>query len=203
VTAEILAADEAGLRRAAELLRAGHVIAFPTDTVYGLAALARDPDACERIYEIKRRDRSQQLIAMAAEPDGLASLVELDDRARSFADRWWPGPLTLVLPAREARRPTLGVRIPDHPVALALLGEVGEPLATTSANLSGEPPAMTAGEAARLAGVAAVLDAGRAPGGRPSTVASLAGPVLEVLREGPVSRYDLVRHEQARRPSTG
>lgn len=203
MTVEILTASEAGLRRAAELLRAGRVIAFPTDTVYGLAALARDPIACERIYEIKRRDRSQQLIAMAAEPDELASLVELDDRARWFADRWWPGPLTLVLPAREETRPTLGVRIPDHPVALALLAEVGEPLATTSANLSGEPPAMTAGEAAHLAGVAAVVDAGRAPGGSPSTVASLAGPTLEVLREGPVSRHDLVLHEQARNPATG
>lgn len=197
MTTPVLTATAAGVRRAAELLKAGEVIAFPTDTVYGLAALARDPAACERIYEVKRRDRSQQLIAMAASADGLAPLVELDDRARSLAARWWPGPLTLVLPARGSGPPTLGVRIPDDPVALALLREVGEPLATTSANLSGRPPAMTAEEAGILAGLGAVLDGGRAPGGRPSTVVSLTGPAMEILREGPISGRDLLPHEQA------
>jgi L-threonylcarbamoyladenylate synthase len=182
----ILSSGPAGLRSAAELLRAGQVIAFPTDTVYGLAALAGDPAACERIYEIKRRDRSQQLIAMAGSPEELEGLVVIDERARVYMKRWWPGPLTIVLPTRSGEPPTLGVRIPDHPVALALLREVGEPLATTSANLSGEPPAMTAEEAARLEGLAAVLDGGRAPGGQPSTVLSLTGPAPVVLRAGPV-----------------
>jgi L-threonylcarbamoyladenylate synthase len=182
---EILRCDPAGLLRAAELLQAGQVIAFPTDTVYGLAALAGDPAACERIYEIKARDRSQQLIAMAAHPDQLEAVVAVDARARSYMERWWPGPLTLVLPSRGGRPPTLGTRIPDHPVALALLREVGEPLATTSANLSGEPEATTAEEAARLDGLAAVLDGGRAPGGRPSTIVSLAGREPVVRRPGP------------------
>jgi tRNA threonylcarbamoyl adenosine modification protein (Sua5/YciO/YrdC/YwlC family) len=194
VTAPVLAPHGAGLREAAERLRRGEVVAFPTDTVYGLAALARDGAARERIYEVKGRDRSRPLIAMAAEAEGLAPLVAMTRRARWFAERWWPGPLTLVLPATQG---TLGVRVPDHPVALALLREVGEPLATTSANRSGEPEAMTAAEAAALAGVGAVLDGGRAPGGVASTVLSLAGPDAEVLRDGPVATRDALLHELA------
>ena len=195
MTPERLAPDAGGLARAAELLRGGQVVAFPTDTVYGLAALWRDEHARARIYEIKRRPHALPLIPMVAEPDRLAPLVHVDGRARSFMDRWWPGPLTLVLPAASAEPRTLGVRIPDHPVALALLREVGEAVATTSANLSGARDAMTADEAAQLDGVAAVLDGGRAPGGQPSTVLSLAAPDAEVLREGPVPARDLLLHE--------
>lgn len=194
--APVLRPDAAGLRQAAELLRRGEVVAFPTDTVYGLAALAANQAARERIYHIKGRDRDRPLIAMAAEPDGFQATALVDERARWFIERWWPGPLTLVLPSRDsAELETLGVRIPDHPVALALLREVGEPLATTSANRSGEREAMTAEEAAGLSGVAAVVDGGAAPGGVPSTVLSLAGPDAEVLRDGPVAGRDALLHE--------
>ncbi|HZU15451.1 MAG TPA: L-threonylcarbamoyladenylate synthase [Candidatus Dormibacteraeota bacterium] len=192
-----LTPDGEGLARAARLLRAGEVVAFPTDTVYGLAALARDARACERIFEIKGRERSRQLIAMAAEPRELESLVEVTDRALWFMQRWWPGPLTLVLPTRSGRPSTLGVRIPDHPVALALLRAVGEPLATTSCNRSGAPPALTTEEASELEGPAAVLDGGRAPAGRASTVLSLVGPEAEVIRPGPVEEREIVAHEMA------
>ncbi|MBO0704588.1 MAG: threonylcarbamoyl-AMP synthase [Candidatus Dormibacteraeota bacterium] len=195
MTLERLAPDAGGLARAAALLRGGQVVAFPTDTVYGLAALWRDEQARARIYEIKRRPHSLPLIPMVADPDQLAALVHVDGRARSFMDHWWPGPLTLVLPTASGTPPTLGVRIPDHPVALALLSEVGEAVATTSANLSGARDAMTADEVARLDGVAAVLDGGRAPGGRPSTVLSLAAPDAEVLREGPIPTRELLLHE--------
>jgi L-threonylcarbamoyladenylate synthase len=167
------------------------VIAFPTDTVYGLGALARDPQACQCIFAIKHRDQSQQLIMMAAEVEQLTLLAVFDDRAQALAEHWWPGPLTLVLPARQGPPSTLGVRIPDHALALALLREVGEPLATTSANLSGEAPAMNAEEAARLDGLTAVLDGGRAPGGQPSTVVSVVEPSIKVLREGPISSEEL------------
>ncbi|HLH71269.1 MAG TPA: L-threonylcarbamoyladenylate synthase [Candidatus Dormibacteraeota bacterium] len=190
-----LSPDPAGLARAARLLREGEVIAFPTDTVYGLAALARDARACERIFEIKGRERSRQLIAMVADPKALDPLVTVTGRARWFMDRWWPGPLTLVLPTRSGRPPTLGVRIPDHPVALALLRAVGEPLATTSCNRSGAPPALTAEEASRLEGLAAVLDGGRAPGGQASTVLSLVGPEAEVLRQGPIGEREALLHD--------
>ncbi|HZV48587.1 MAG TPA: L-threonylcarbamoyladenylate synthase [Candidatus Dormibacteraeota bacterium] len=194
---DLLTPDRTGLARAVELLRAGEVIAFPTDTVYGLAALARDARACERIFEIKGRERSRQLIAMVADPEALDPLVEVTGRARWFMTRWWPGPLTLVLPTRSGRPPTLGVRVPDHPVALALLGEVGEPLATTSCNRSGEPSALTVEEASRLEGLAAVLDGGRAPCGRASTVLSLVGPEAEVLRQGPVEEREALLHDLA------
>lgn len=192
MSAPVLRSDPSGLAEAARLLARGEVIAFPTDTVYGLAALASDAAARDRIYEIKRRPAEKALIAMAPEVESFAPLVELTPAARMLAERWWPGPLTLVLPARAGQEPTLGVRIPDHALALALLREVGAPLATTSANLSGAPPAMTPEEAARLQGVAAVLDGGRAPGGVPSTVLTLAAEDPEVLREGPISRPSLL-----------
>ncbi|MGH7921203.1 MAG: L-threonylcarbamoyladenylate synthase [Candidatus Dormibacteraceae bacterium] len=192
MTAPRLAADVAAVRRAAGLLRGGEVVAFPTDTVYGLAALADDPRACRRVYEIKRRPADMPLIAMAPDLAGLESLVEVTDAARSLAVRWWPGPLTLVLRSRRDGDPTLGVRVPDHPVALALLREVGRPLMTTSANLSGQPPTLTPEAAARLSGVAAVLDAGPSPGGRASTVLTLATLDPEVLRAGPISRQELL-----------
>ncbi|MFZ0215571.1 MAG: L-threonylcarbamoyladenylate synthase [Candidatus Dormiibacterota bacterium] len=196
---ERLRTDPPGVRRAAHLLRRGGVVAFPTDTVYGLAALADDPPARRRIYDVKRRPASLPLIVMAPELDALDGLVRIDERARRLADRWWPGPLTLVLPTPGGDPPTLGVRIPDHPAALALLRAAGRPLATTSANLSGEPAAVTADDAARLPGLAAVLDDGPAPGGRASTVLSLCGPDPEVLREGPISREDLLLPELASR----
>jgi tRNA threonylcarbamoyl adenosine modification protein (Sua5/YciO/YrdC/YwlC family) len=173
-------------------------VAFPTDTVYGLAAAARDARARDRIYEIKGRDRARQLITMAADAAELGGVADMGPRARWFVERWWPGPLTLVLPSRSPLEgDTVGVRIPDHPVALAMLREAGEPVATTSANRSGAREAMTAEEAARLDGVAAVLDGGRAPGGVASTVLSLAGPDAEVLREGPVGARDAMVHEQS------
>lgn len=169
--------------RAAELILAGEVVAFPTDTVYGLAAL---PAAAGRIYAAKGRPADKQLIAMAAEAAAFDTLVEVSATARALMDRHWPGPLTLVLPARSGDPPTLGVRIPDHPLALELLRAVGEPVLTTSANRSGEPPALNADEV-RVPGVAAVIDGGRAPGGVPSTVIAVEGEQLRVIRPGPVA----------------
>ena len=168
--------------RAAGLVRAGEVVAFPTDTVYGLMAL---PAAADRIYAAKGRPADRQLIVMAADPAAFETLVEVSPMARALMDRYWPGPLTLVLPTLDGDPPTLGIRIPDHPLALALLRKVGEPVLTTSANRSGEPPAVTAA-AVGLPGVAAVLDGGRAPGGVPSTVLAIEGDALRVIRRGPI-----------------
>jgi L-threonylcarbamoyladenylate synthase len=170
------------VRRAAELIRGGEVVAFPTDTVYGLAAL---PSAAGRIYAAKDRPEDRQLIAMAADPAAFDALVEVNPTARALMEGYWPGPLTLVLPTRSGDPPTLGVRIPDHPLALEFLRAVGEPLLTTSANRSGEPPALSADEV-RVPGVAAVLDGGRAPGGVPSTVVAVEGDRVRVIRPGPV-----------------
>jgi L-threonylcarbamoyladenylate synthase len=192
--AEILPAGPAGMARATQLLRAGQVIAFPTDTVYGLAALASDPRAVRRVYELKGRPLRQPLVLMVGSQEAAEAWAEVDERARRFMERWWPGPLTLVLPAGPGLRPPLvtgrprsiGIRIPGHPAALDLLRTGGEALATTSANLSGREPARTALEAAWVRGVALVLDAGVSPGGVPSTVLELLGPEPRVLREGAI-----------------
>ena len=151
-------------------LRAGGVIAFPTDTVYGLAVL---PGGEAKVHEIKGRPAELPLILMVAEPSQAEAFVTVDRRARWYMERWWPGPLTLVLPTGEG---TLGVRIPDHPLALELLRAAG-PLFTTSANRHREPPAMSAEEASRLAGLAGVLDGGRRRAGsrRQSSLSSRAG----------------------------
>jgi L-threonylcarbamoyladenylate synthase len=171
------------LTAAVAALRAGGVVAFPTDTVYGLASL---PGFEAAVYAVKGRPEELPLILMAADPAQLEGLVAVDRRARWYMKRWWPGPLTLVLPAGEG---TLGVRIPDHPLALDLLRAAG-PLLTTSANRHGEPPALTAEEASRLPGLAGVLDGGRAPGGEPSTViALLPGREMTVIREGAISSH--------------
>jgi L-threonylcarbamoyladenylate synthase len=198
---DFLTPDEQGLGRAAHLLRMGDVVGFPTDTVYGLAALARHGRAVRRVFEVKGRSFSQPLILMVADPEQLAGWAEVDERAMGYMRRWWPGPLTLVLRAAEGVGPpltgrsrprTIAVRIPDHEVALALLRQVGEALATTSANRSGEPPALTPLESAWVPGLAAVVDGGRAPGTVPSTLLDISGERPRVLRQGPVPEESLL-----------
>ena len=185
----VLKPTRAGLTRAANLLRSGGVIAFPTDTVYGLAAAADDEVARRRIYLIKGRPVGLPLILMAAAESQLEGFVHLDSRTEAIIRSWWPGPLTVILHAKGGG--TLGVRIPKHDVALELLRAAG-PLMTTSANLHGKDPAMTADEAATLNGLAAILDGGKAPGGVASSVLDLTGPEPHVLREGAISTAQLL-----------
>jgi L-threonylcarbamoyladenylate synthase len=185
----VLKPTRAGLTRAAQLIRGGGVIAFPTDTVYGLGAAADDEVARKRIYRIKGRPVGLPLILMVAAESQLEGWVHVDSRAETLVRRWWPGPLTLILHAKGGG--TLGVRIPQHKVALELLRAAG-PLMTTSANLHGKDPAMTAQEAGALPGVTAVLDGGAAPGGTASTVLDLTGPEAHVLREGAIAAPDLL-----------
>jgi len=165
------------------------VIAFPTDTVYGLAAAADDEVARRRIYHIKGRPVGLPLILMVAAESQLEGWVHVDSRAEDLMRRWWPGPLTLILHATGGG--TQGVRIPKHAVALELLRAAG-PLMTTSANLHGQDPAMSPSEAEALAGVVAVLDGGVAPGGTASTVLDLTGPEPHVLREGAIPTPQLL-----------
>jgi L-threonylcarbamoyladenylate synthase len=185
----VLKPTRAGLTRAARLIRGGGVVAFPTDTVYGLGAAADDEVARRRIYRIKGRPVGLPLILMVAAESQLEGWVHLDSRAEALVRRWWPGPLTLILHAKGGG--TLGVRIPQHEVALELLRAAG-PLMTTSANLHGKDPALSAAEAGVLSGVAAVLDGGVAPGGTASTVLDLTGPEPHVLREGAIAAPELL-----------
>ena len=185
----VLTPDRDGLTRAAQLLRGGGVVAFPTDTVYGLGADAADDLAQRRIFQIKGRPVGMPLILIAAAESQLAGWVHVDSRAEEIIRRWWPGPLTVILHAKGGG--TLGVRIPNHEIALELLRASG-PLMTTSANLHGKDPAMTAGEAAELPGLTAILDGGPAPGGAASTVLDLTGPEPHILREGAISAQVLL-----------
>ena len=184
----VLKPTRAGLTRATRLLRGGGVIAFPTDTVYGLGAAADDELATRRVFHIKGRPAGLPLILMVAAESQLEGFVHVDARSEAMMRRWWPGPLTLVLHAKGGG--TLGVRIPKHKVALDLLRAAG-PLMTTSANLHGREPAMSAVEA-DLPGVMAVLDGGAAPGGVASTVLDLTGPEPRVLRVGAISTPELL-----------
>jgi L-threonylcarbamoyladenylate synthase len=184
----VLKPTRAGLTRAAQMVRAGGVIAFPTDTVYGLGAAADDEVATRRVFHIKGRPVGMPLILMVAAESQLEGWVHVDSRAEAMMRRWWPGPLTLVL--HSIGGGTLGVRIPNHKAALQLLRSTG-PLMTTSANLHGGEPAMTAAEAA-LPGVVAVLDGGRAPGGTASTVVDLTGPEPHILREGAITSPEVL-----------
>jgi len=191
----VLKPTHAGLQRAAQLVRSGAVIAFPTDTVYGLCASVDDEVAQKRIYQIKGRPVGLPLILMAAAESQLEGLVHIDSRAEAMMRKWWPGPLTLILYAKGGG--TLGVRIPKHKVALDLLRHAG-PLMTTSANLHGLDPAMNAEEAGALSGVMAVLDGGAALGGTASTVLDLTGPEPHVLREGAIPTPELLGPPQPR-----
>jgi L-threonylcarbamoyladenylate synthase len=189
---ELLQAEEPqALARAAELLRAGRIVAFPTETVYGLGVRADDSEAVAELRRIKRRPEGKPFSLLVADPEDAERWGVFDARARAVAEKFWPGPLTMVVPDGEGG--TVGLRCPDHDVARGLVRLVGAPLAAPSANLSGNPPARTAREAlASFRGrIAAVLDGGETPGGRASTVVSLCSEELEILRPGPVTEQQL------------
>jgi len=181
------------LADALDALQRGLLIGMPTDTVYGVAADPFDREAMERLFELKDRDRENPIPILAASAAALAAVAVVTGRAADAAARHWPGGLTLVVPVAEGvpawigdDRRTVAVRVPDHAVALEVLGAAG-PLAVTSANLSGQPPALTA-EEARLSlgyGVAVCLE-GESGRGEASTVIDFCGLEPIVLRRGPV-----------------
>ncbi len=181
-------------------LRRGGLVVFPTDTVYGVAALARNANAVAAIYAAKQRPPEFPIPVMVAEPSGVGDVARILPGFRELTEAFWPGPLTIILPKRDvlpaivtAGGDTVALRIPDHPLALALLRLVDEPLAVTSANLSGHPPARTAQEArAQLGGrVDAIVDSEPAPGGEPSTILDLTLSPPAILRSGPVSEAQI------------
>jgi L-threonylcarbamoyladenylate synthase len=185
------------LFEAAALLRRGELVAFPTDTVYGVGAIAWDAVAVGKLYVAKLRSLDKAIPILLADPaDVMLVAADLSPSALRIAERFWPGPLTLVVP-KAARVPaevtaggeTVAVRVPDHSLARALIRAAGAPLATTSANLSGQPSPATADEVAAQLGkrVALILDGGRCPGGVPSTVLDVTGRAPRILRPGPIS----------------
>jgi L-threonylcarbamoyladenylate synthase len=198
-TEVLSASDPNAMRHAADVLRHNGLVAFPTDTVYGVGALAFKAEAVQRLYVVKGRATDKAIAVLVARTADLPKVAqELTPSAQRLARDFWPGPLTLVvpkhpdLPAAVSALPTVGVRFPDHPVARRLL-ELTGPLAVTSANRSGEPNALTAEEVlAHLSGrVDLLIDGGRAPGGIPSTVVDCTGLVPMILRQGPVSAAEI------------
>lgn len=190
---------EDAVAAAVEALSAGDIVGLPTDTVYGLAADPWGTGAVDRLFRIKARPRSVELpVLVSGVEQALELATEVPDVARRLMDAYWPGALTLVLPRRADLAAdlgeddaTIGVRCPAHPVPLAVCRRLG-PIATTSANLHGSAPAMTAAEVAALPGLGLVLDAGICQG-QPSTVVDCTGADAKVLRQGSVLLDGLAR----------
>lgn len=193
---QILAIDHPNaIPRACDLIQAGGVIAFPTDTVYGIGVSAFQIEAIEKIYRAKGRSTLKAIPILLGDLEAAQQVTpRLSPAAQALSEAFWPGPLTLVLPllpslpGNLSPSETIGLRIPNHPFTLALLRETG-PLAATSANVSGQPSAISAAEVQSQLGskLDLILDGGRSPGGRASTVLDCTAENPVVLREGPLT----------------
>lgn len=188
--------------RAAEALRQGELVILPTETVYGLAADASNSDAVARLFEAKGRPRFNPLIAHVLDMEAAERLALFDARARTLAEAFWPGPLTIVAPVREgagvsdlsrAGLDTVAVRVPAHPVAQAVLAAFGGPVVAPSANRSGRPSPTTHADAVEETGAAAAvaLDGGPCAVGLESTVVAAMDGRLRLLRPGSVTRTEI------------
>jgi L-threonylcarbamoyladenylate synthase len=192
--------------RAVAVFQAGGLVAFPTDTVYGVAAPAFSKEGIDRLYEAKGRENNKAISVLIGNHDQLNIITpNLTQSASLLAQRFWPGGLTLIvsrrpeLPNNLSPLPTIGVRMPNHPFAIALIIRCG-PLATTSANLSGGPDPQTVQDVlAQLDGrIALVFDGGATPGGIPSSVVDCTLPEPAILRSGAISTEDILNVLQRR-----
>jgi L-threonylcarbamoyladenylate synthase len=200
----VLSADAPDvIRYAFEILKSGGLVAFPTDTVYGIGALAFDGRTVESIYAAKDRPIEKAIPVLIAEIMDMEKVArEISTSTRRLASRFWPGPLTcvvpkkLTLPTAVSTTDTVGVRIPDHAVTRVLLRLTG-PMAVTSANISGQPSPSTAEEVYdQLNGrIPLIIDGGRTPGGVPSTVVDCSSSEMKILREGPITLQQLLSSE--------
>lgn len=191
------AVPAADIESALNALRAGQVIVFPTETFYGLGVDATNRQALERLFELKGRDPDKPVPLIAADLEMVMRVVkDIPPAARRLAQEFWPGPLTMVLPARPELSPALtnreggvGIRISPHPIAMELTRRLGAPLSATSANLAGQPPARTLEQAWAAFGgaVASYVEGGALEGSLPSTVITFEGGAIKVLRAGAVS----------------
>ncbi len=197
---EVIHANRRGVvRRAADVLRAGGLVAFPTDTVYGLAAMPTDRAAVARIYQVKGRNAGRPISLLLSDADRLAEVAVAPQGARPLMRRFWPGGLTLVLPKTAAvfdevsKGPTIGVRIPDLPLARELIRAAGGILAVTSANRSGELSPLTAAEVLEQLGeqIELLIDGGPCRGGVPSTVLDCTVWPPVILRHGAIAESEI------------
>jgi L-threonylcarbamoyladenylate synthase len=187
------------MQHAVDVLNNGGLVVFPTDTVYGLAALPDREEYIERLYIVKGRDSARAIAVLISDAKDLDKIsLPPGQQVMRLANKFWPGPLTIIvsrhpnLPDILSPNPTIGVRVPAHPVALKLLQMTG-PLAVTSANISGAENSNTAQEAlAQLGGrVHLIIDGGASPGGIPSTVVDCTTLQFSILRKGPISPEEI------------
>jgi L-threonylcarbamoyladenylate synthase len=187
-------------QHAFDVLKKGGLVAFPTDTVYGIGALAFNGSAVESIYKVKERPIEKAIPILVAEIMDLDKVVlKIPSTALGLVTRFWPGPLTVLFPKKPtlpesvSATGTIGVRIPDHAVTRLLLRLAG-PMAVTSANISGRESPTTATEVfAQLNGrIPLIIDGGETPGGIPSTLVDCSGGEIKILRQGPISLEELL-----------
>lgn len=201
---EILSATPAAIKRAAQALCNGELVAFPTETVYGLGADATSAEAVARLYAAKGRPRFNPLISHLADPDAVHELAETDERAELLAETLWPGALTLVLPRRPggavcdlacAGLDSIAIRMPAHPVARALIAAAGRPIVAPSANRSGSVSATAVSHVMDDLGglIRFIVAGGRPEAGIESTIIDLTGQHARLLRPGGIPRADIER----------
>jgi L-threonylcarbamoyladenylate synthase len=198
---QILRASRRGIEKAGQWILQGKVLAFPTETFYGLAADALDGEALQRIFMVKGREGDKPLLLLVSDRTWLPGLVkDISPQAESLMKRFWPGPLTLVFGASAHLSPLLtantgkiGLRISSHPVAQALVQVVGRAITATSANVSGQPSASEAREVFQSLGkkIDAILDGGKTPGGLGSTVVDVSGVSPKIIRQGAIPQAEL------------
>ena len=189
------------IANALEVLLSGGLVAFPTDTVYGVGALVFDEKTVESIYAAKERPVEKAIPVLIGDAVDLNQVAdEIPMPAARLIARFWPGPLTVLVPKKSSlptvvsATSTVGVRVPDHELARSLLRLAG-PMAVTSANISSQPSPTTAEEVLTQLGnrIAMILDGGRTPGGVPSTLVDCTGDEIQILREGPISKETLLK----------
>jgi L-threonylcarbamoyladenylate synthase len=198
---QILKADPQGIEKAGQLILQGKVVAFPTETFYGLGVDALDVPALQKIFRIKGREENKPLLLLVADRTWLPELVKrISPRAERLMERFWPGPLSLVFEAAAHLPPLLtgntgkiGLRISSHPVAQALVQTVGRAITATSANVSGQPSASLAGEVFQALGkkIDAILDGGKTAGGLGSTVVDVSEVCPKIIRQGALPQAEL------------
>ena len=188
------------IAEAGEMIRRGELVAFPTETVYGLGANAFDPNAVRAIFSIKQRPNDKPLSLHVASVEMIDRLAIISDIAERLIEKFLPGPLTLILPSRSSNS-TIGIRMPDNDTALALIRAAGVPIAAPSANISGRPSPRTAQEVlAELDGkIPLILDGGECRIGVASTIVDVSTDELKILRAGSITRgaiNDAIENEE-------
>jgi L-threonylcarbamoyladenylate synthase len=194
-TLMVVADSREAIKQALHILKNGGLVAFPTDTVYGVGSLVFDSKAVESIYIAKDRPIEKAIPVLIADATDMEKVgLNIPEIAYQLAARFWPGPVTCIIPKQPtlpeavSATATVGVRVPDHEVARTLLRAAG-PMAVTSANISGQPSPSTAEEVFAQLGnrIDLIIDGGQTPGGVPSTVVDCTSDEIKILREGPIT----------------